>query len=1254
MLPPKQKMPARSGFALIVSLVLMGFIVMLLLSLTTMVSVEVNSASQSLMLSQARQNALLGLNVAIGELQRATGPDQRVTALAGLEYAGATSSPNWVGVYAHGMTPDYDMAPEDIAGEWTDDALVNDQGSAAKLLTWLISGNTTSSHWPTFTTEGVLEDPEFARQNLFEPNAVITFQDGVAAGTQGDVAITDVNGAQHPARILVGSGAVGDLSPLLNGVPEDYVVAPLVEIDDVNENGMTNGYAWWVGDENVKARANLTRESNLTDAANAFVNPSRAAIELMAQDDNEQDLGSDRMIGNWYDPDSGLSRASGLGDLVMLSPQPANYAAAQRRRFHDVSVASASLLTDSFAGGLKRDLSALLAQGYTIPASDATANDNLLWTRHGSDSTGYAVPTWGHLRSFAQTRVNAANEIDMRLPIFNDATQSDDVGAAPVLTYFSLGLGFTIDGAAAGSDINLNLYPMVVLWNPYNVTLKAPALDSRGANMEVGMMMGGSVEARIGVDVDAPGTHDGTDYTWKNVANVDLRRGIDQSGSALSKDDGQYIRFGLKVPDIPPGQSLIFSLPYAQRGDSYASYPVLENIEPEPDSFVSVPIGQLDENYAADTRFRAGARYSFNYLGEPSVSLSSALLEDGKGGLHLYLGKPRTDRLAAIPMDDAAGFNPSNTDIEWYQSHQSIDWKNAVVQTMTNEPVLVSVTAGEYVVHMAEKEGGSVLDEVSAIQAPAPIASSPRIAYVIMTHALFSGAGNNAQYNENQYMFPTRWIAQGNMRAPRNGRTRRDMDYLPLFIATAGSEGDSSAWQKFANDEGDDSNRTSAGSGHDWSSEGPVDATLFEILGSDDELQSIGQLQHANLSLVGAYPSYPIGNSLADFRLHERSTTGSILDPEDFELARADSVNSIKLLKEDMEAYYDISYLLNRNLWDAYYFSTIPRTGQVPDKLPNARMTHTGDSTRLRDADTAAAELSLEGGFNVNSTSEQAWRAVLGAGYGLKYNPETGAFDNTLQYKAAYPRFTHPTADDSWDDPWQGYRSLSEQEIAQLAHNIVIEIQNRGPFISVGDFVNRRLVDNPDTDDSEVTDAPYEHETLRGVIQAAIDRTWSTADADSLGDVIQAFPTNDAEVDFWAEDDLQEHKGNYKTSSQFGSGSKYAYDLQRLQGGDEERKPYSNRSAFSPKYITQADVLSAIGAGLTARSDTFTIRAYGEVESTFSGDRIGAWCEAVVQRMPDYLDEADAPEDAPTATLNQAFGRRYKIISFRWLQNDEV
>ena len=122
---PQQRLPQpgrKGGFAIIVALALMSAVLLLLLALTALTRVEAQSATTANHQLQAQQAALLGLHVALGELQKAAGPDQRVTATADVlddlsnVYTGGLDVPigqnSWVGVWksdtvAEG-TPSYD------------------------------------------------------------------------------------------------------------------------------------------------------------------------------------------------------------------------------------------------------------------------------------------------------------------------------------------------------------------------------------------------------------------------------------------------------------------------------------------------------------------------------------------------------------------------------------------------------------------------------------------------------------------------------------------------------------------------------------------------------------------------------------------------------------------------------------------------------------------------------------------------------------------------------------------------------------------------------------------------------------------------------------------------------------------------------------------------------------------------------------------------------------------------------------------
>ncbi|GAB1488439.1 hypothetical protein MASR2M8_08840 [Opitutaceae bacterium] len=93
-----------------------------------------------------------------------------------------------------------------------------------------------------------------------------------------------------------------------------------------------------------------------------------------------------------------------------------------------------------------------------------------------------------------------------------------------------------------------------------------------------------------------------------------------------------------------------------------------------------------------------------------------------------------------------------------------------------------------------------------------------------------------------------------------------------------------------------------------------------------------------------------------------------------------------------------------------------------------------------------------------------------------------------------------------------------------------------------------------------------------------------------------------------------------------------------------------DRTVRSADYIDQADLLAMLAPILVVRSDTFLVRAYGEVRDPFRNESLGeVWCEAVVQRLPDYVDAGDAPWDPPASAGNQLLGRRFVVESFRWL-----
>jgi hypothetical protein len=108
----------RGGFALLITITLLAFLVLLLVSLASLTRVETQVAANNSQLAQARANALFALNLAVGKLQEYAGPDQRVTARADIQAAN-TGNPYWTGVWdarpVIAATPSHATAPASVA-----------------------------------------------------------------------------------------------------------------------------------------------------------------------------------------------------------------------------------------------------------------------------------------------------------------------------------------------------------------------------------------------------------------------------------------------------------------------------------------------------------------------------------------------------------------------------------------------------------------------------------------------------------------------------------------------------------------------------------------------------------------------------------------------------------------------------------------------------------------------------------------------------------------------------------------------------------------------------------------------------------------------------------------------------------------------------------------------------------------------------------------------------------------------------------
>jgi hypothetical protein len=410
---------------------------------------------------------------------------------------------------------------------------------------------------------------------------------------------------------------------------------------------------------------------------------------------------------------------------------------------------------------------------------------------------------------------------------------------------------------------------------------------------------------------------------------------------------------------------------------------------------------------------------------------------------------------------------------------------------------------------------------------------------------------------------------------------------------------------------------------------------LSSWLPPDVPLQSLAQLQHANLAAFGFQPGAAAGNSLAPYRLaltQDTVNTGADISGSPVLVGGVNVVGN----RSDITADIDLSHLLNTALWDRYFFSTLPvapTPAQLTDpafRLANTRyrihFTDTPDAAPLQPAAAhrrAAAHLLTEGAFNVNSTSVAAWEQVLSGLQRLAYNPESRTTTEVLG-----PGFSrHPVPLGGTAEFWRGYRQLTPAQIRDLATAIVAQVRLRGPFRSLSDFVNRRA--DPDLAVG-----------LAGPLQAALNATPSV-------NPVAGLPT--------AANPVNTPNTNFRAGAPGNNQKRFLGSATATFGSPEY--PASSRAFGAPGFITQADILTQIGPYLSARSDTFIVRAYGETRSPATGETgARAWCEAIVQRLPAYVNPGQPPETEPSAldATNVAFGRAFRVVSFRWLTPEDL
>jgi hypothetical protein len=408
---------------------------------------------------------------------------------------------------------------------------------------------------------------------------------------------------------------------------------------------------------------------------------------------------------------------------------------------------------------------------------------------------------------------------------------------------------------------------------------------------------------------------------------------------------------------------------------------------------------------------------------------------------------------------------------------------------------------------------------------------------------------------------------------------------------------------------------------------------------------SLGDLSHWQMRGLNPTPTFG-SNLIANSDASPLLSKNSLVNP--------DNVQANQRKNEQQ----DDAYCANHLLFDDWFFSSIsPEPTNFGPSGKNQRTNYTDflmkkdplanrayrpiieDSTtdptaanksfteRVAPANswkTIASRLEVEGMFNVNSTSVKAWRALLGHARNQKIPQITNNGTITLSGEKDHALSRTSLAGDreAGQAPenggyfatteFTGYRVFSPEMLDFLAEKTVEQVRLRGPFLSLSEFVNRQL-----SNDTGLA--------MAGAIQTALNQL---ADHSSLNPfkVMQAesVPSlpNPAGQDDYAFPDAAEGHNTYGL----------------------------------PGWTRQADILRPLAPILSARDDTFTIRTYGDARSTDGKILAKAWCEAVIRRTRNFCDPSEKPDitTAPVNATNVTYGRKFQMVSFRWLSAAEI
>ena len=396
----------QPGFALIVTLSLMILLTVIAVGLLTLSSISIRSAGQGDAMARARANARMAILMAIGELQKNAGLDQRITARADV-LGENIANPRLTGVWNS-----WEITPAAQASDY--EKVARD----ARFRGWLVSGNPIESS---------------------------------KIGFAGDAPLSIVGSANKPAPAVTlwDKGSLG-----ANPFAKSVVIANKVPL--VSSRG---AMAWAVMDEGVKARIDLPYVEDAATVGQKIAqlgsgqSPNVAAMSGADPIKDKDSRPLENLAKTFFLQDSvefaklkkGITRSNFAlaGDQVAAGVGPA-----LRPLVHDITVNSTGLFTDTARGGLKQDMQ-LMMDAAALPSN--YASQGVYASRGITKDKELSDPTWESLRQYAR--------------LHNDKTKLNNTGGVPVLKASAPQGWFasTRSGDPAVTTINRKTPPGVLL-----------------------------------------------------------------------------------------------------------------------------------------------------------------------------------------------------------------------------------------------------------------------------------------------------------------------------------------------------------------------------------------------------------------------------------------------------------------------------------------------------------------------------------------------------------------------------------------------------------------------------------------------------------------------------------------------------------------------------------------------------------------------------------------------------------------------